>query len=420
MSDRAKRILLAIILVFVVIGLGFAIYAVFLRPSVPTPPTTGGTGVTPTSTLPTTGQGTGLPISGLPGTLPPGAVVTPPTIPQPPAGTATTVSPVANGGVTGIKRLTDTPGYGITLDSDGNGLIFYDRASGKFYRINPDGSSSPISDEKFTEASNAVWAPNRQKAVIEFPDGANIVYDFAAQKKVTLPKHWADFDFAPNSDQLVFKSLTEDPENRWLAVSKADGSQATKIEHLGDKDATVFPDWSPNNQMVASFIKPVNSGQQELYFIGLNDENFKSTIVEGRGFVGKWTPQGNRLLYSVYKPSNEYRPELWIVDAQGQNIGNNRRALNIETWADKCEFANTTTLYCAVPRTLRAGAGLFRNDLDAEPTDIYKIDLNTGFKSLVAIPAEDHNIQQIQISADQQYLYFTSRNDGRVYQIRLQ
>ena len=266
---------------------------------------------------------------------------------------------------------------------------------------------------------NITWSPSKEKAVLEYPDGANIVYDFATNQQVTLPKHWQDFSFSPNNQQLVLKSLGADAENRWLAVANADGSQAQKIEHLGDKDATVYPDWSPNNQIIAMYSEDKDFDRQNLFFVGLNNENFELTVIEGRGFQEQWSTKGDRLLYSVYSSASDYKPTLWIVEAQGEQIGQNRRDLRLQTWADKCTFSDNDTIYCAVPKNLQTGAGIFSTDLNDSPTDIYKIDLKTGFKTKIAAPEGNHNIDQIIITQNGNDLYFTSKTDGRLYNIRL-
>jgi hypothetical protein len=72
-----------------------------------------------------------------------------------------------------------------------------------------------------------------------------------------------------------------------------------------------------------------------------------------------------------------------------------------------------------VPQNLARGSGIFANDLDNQPSDIYKIDLKNGFRSKVATPERSYNIQKVFVSDDQSILYFNSKNDGRLYSIRL-
>ena len=404
-----KRILLILGFIAAVIILGYLLYYFFFKPALPPGPPVNVN--VPIGVLPNVGVNVNVPIANINAILPP----SPPPAVAPPS----PISEVATGGVTQTLPLTATPTYGATLAADGSNLLYYDKNVGKFYQLTPDGQSRLLSDQTFYQVEKITWAPDKAKAVLEYPDGANIVYDFETKSQVTLPKHWKDFDFSPNSDQLVFKSMGINEENRWLAVSSADGSQARKIEHLGNKDATVHPLWSPNGQIIAVYREDLDFDRQNLYFVGLHNENFKLTILDGRGFRGQWSPTGKQLLYSVYNSSNDYKPTLWIVDAEGENIGQNRRSLKLETWADKCSFASGDVIYCAVPQKLEGMAGIFATEMDNYPCDIYKIDLKTGFKTMIAQPEGEHNIGRVIVSNDGRYLYFTSKDDGRLYKIRL-
>lgn len=415
-----KRILLLIIFLASVILFGYLLYYFFLKPAIPVTTTNTNTNEQP-GALPGAGVNVNIPtITNTNGALPGGGTGTNINLAPPPVSPTTAiVSPVANGGLTEIKPLTTTGAYQPTLAADGNNAIYYDRATGLFYKITPEGQVSPLSNEVFFDVENVTWASDKEKAVLEYPDGSNIVYDFSNDQQITLPKHWEEFDFSPNSDQLVFKSMGSGSENRWLAIANTNGSEARKIEHLGDKDSTVHTAWSPNNQIIAMFREDKDFDRQDLYFVGLNNENFKSTVIEGRGFQGQWSDEGDKLLYSVYSSGSNYKPTLWIVEASGDNIGKNRRSLGLETWSDKCSFSNNNEVYCAVPKSLQEGAGIFHQELDNGPTDIYKIDLETGFKSKIAVPQTNHNISNIMVTENGNYLYFTSQTDGQLYKINL-
>lgn len=415
MRLNRKRVALVIAFIAIVFLIGYILYWVFLRPNSPTQPTT-------STTQPTTN--TGLPTANTGGTIQTQSTTGGSLIPSGTTsannGTTATSSPIANGGLVAVKNITSDRTLMATLANNGRDIIYYDQTSGLFYRVAPTGTKTPLSDTRFYQVQNITWAPNKQKAVLEYPDGANIVYDFNTNQQVSLPKHWKDFSFSPNSDQITFKSIGTDPNNRWLATSNADGSRTQQIAELGDQDATVYVDWSPNSQMIAMQTEGAGNDVQNLYFVGLHNENFKLTTVAGRGFTPLWSTNGDRLLYSVYNTDTGSRPNLWLVDAQTDTIGQNRRNLNIETWADKCTFKDNTTIYCAVPRNLPEQAGIFREDLDQGPNDIYKIDTRSGFKSLVAIPNTNQTISSVMVDSTGQYLYYTDQTTGQISQIRLQ
>lgn len=412
---KYKKILLIIGFIGATIFLGYIIYTLFFRTTPEQAQTTQNTSQT-SGNLPLSGPGGGSNTiadnnnAGIPKTDEEN---------KPLDQINTKINDVANGGLTKTEELNQVPSLAVTSAKDGSSLQYYNQLDGKFYTVDQNGNIHALSDKIFPEATNVTWSPNKNKAIIEFPDNAKIIYDFSTNKQISLPSHWKDFDFSPAGDKLVMKSMGTDTDNRWLAITNDDGSKAQKIEALGDKDETVYPSWSPNNQTIAMYTEGVDFDRQEVYFVGLNNENFKSTIVEGRGFQPKWSPQGDKLLYSVYSSNTNMNPNLWIVNAQGESIGSNRKNLNIATWADKCSYANSTTLYCAVPKTLDENSGLFPDLAKNTSDNLYEIDTQTGTKKMIATPDGDYNISNIVISGDGKSLYFTDEASKHLRKINL-
>ncbi len=328
------------------------------------------------------------------------------------------VSEIARGGTTKTQKLNEDPSFGVTLDSNGSSLKYYNKNDGKFYKIDKNGNKVLLADKVFHDVENITWS-SRNKAILEYPDGANIVYDFESEKQVTLPKHWEDFDFSPDGGKIAMKSIGLDPKNRWLAVSNDDGNKVRAIEDIGLNASMVYPSWQPNNQSVAMYIEGVGFNRQEVFFIGQNKENFKSTIIEGRGFQPKWSPNGDRLLYSVYSSDNDLKPLLWVVNAVGNEIGTSRKNLNLETWAEKCTFGGDTTVYCAVPESLQEGAGLFPELTDNTKDNLYSINTQTGSKKLVAVPDGAYNMSNLVVSENGYYLYFVDNFTEAIHQVKL-
>lgn len=409
--SRFKKFFFVIIFLAITIGIGYLLWALFFRPAPEPEPqviTPGGEpGVFPEA-------GPGGPVitpPGGPGGLPGQGSIPGAPLNQPPAS-------IATGGVTVTTPLTDSPALSPT-PNPGGGVQYYNPEDGYFYRLSSDGQLTKMSDRVFYDVDNVVWAPDKNQAIIEYPDGRKISYNFQTRQQVTLPSYWEDFSFSPDSGQIVAKSLGLDPANRWLMVAGSDGSRARALENIGTNDAQVYTAWSPNNQIVALHTKGLDFNRQEVFFVGQNDENFKSTIIEGRGFQPQWSSGGDKLLYSVYNTNNNLNPKLWIVDATGDDIGRNRRSLELDTWAEKCTFASNTEVYCAVPDNLERGAGLFPELADRTQDSLYRINLQTGTRELVAVPQGSFNISQIMIDANGNNLYFTDKHNNRIYYIRL-
>jgi Tol biopolymer transport system component len=272
-----------------------------------------------------------------------------------------------------------------------------------------------LSDKIFKNASNVEWAPNKTKAVIEFSNQTKIVYDFNTDKQITLPSHWEDFTFSPDSKKLINKSLGTDSNNNWLVVSNSDGSQTKSLEKIEASNNSIIPYWSPNNQSVAMYTKSLDINKKEVIFIGEYGQSFKSIIVEGQDFQPQWSQNGEKLLYSVSSPKNGLKPNLWIVNANGDQTGTSRKNLGLETWAEKCVFVSNSEVYCAVPKYIENSSGIFSETAMVTSDDLYKINIETGQKTLIAIPDQNYNI-----SSNQSNLFFTDGSSEEIHKINLQ
>ncbi len=415
MNPTLRRSLLIAVLVLVVIGFFYVIYLVFFKPGAIVNLNNGPTGNV--NGLPGIGNGNvnGLPqvnVNALPlvNGLPEGQ--------QP--------SSVADGGPTYVDAVVTTASSDLTTSSD-NTFRFYDRTSGQFYELNTDGSGKTLlTDAVYRDVRNITWSPDGTQAILVFPDGSKILYDFANKKQTTLPKELNDFSFSPRSDQIVSKFLNAaNLDDQWLMVSRPDGSQAEAAEHLGENADKVTTAWSPNSQMIAMYEKSVSGELSEIVFLGARGENFPSANIEGRGFTPEWSPDGRRLLYSAYSPNTNDNPRLYLMNASAEAVGTNLIDLGLDTTADKCTFSGSgLTVYCGVPYYLNPGSGPQPELSAGVPDNIYRIDLLSGSAQLIARPI-DRDLNQrftagnLQLSADERTLFFIDQATGTIQKIQL-
>lgn len=411
MNERLQRVLLIVGFFLVVIGLAFGLYWFFFRPPAPTVVTPIGTTL-PGGTLPSAGTGG-----------PQGATTTPTGPGGLPTQPGTAFVPSVPGGIPTAPRtrvLRSTPTRSISVSQSGQ-IRGYNPDDGRFYRISTDGDAVPMSNQTFFNVDTVSWGNSTDKAIINYPDGSNILYDFSNDQQVTLPKHWEDFAFSPDDDRIVAKSVGNNEDNRFLVVSNPDGTNARPIESLGDNQDKVHSSWSPNNQVVAySFTgEPLGLDRQQIILLGQNQENFKGLVVEGRGFIPKWAPSGQNMLYSVHSSANNYLPTLWVSGAAGDSVNANRVNLQINTWADKCTWSGEQTLICGVPTRLGQGAGLQRSLFETTPDEIWKIDLQTGEKVNLGQPQGGAAVRDITVTADGKSAIFTDQISGRLIRFDL-
>ncbi len=392
-----KKLLLIILFIAVITGFGFAIYYVFFKAEKP-----------PEVAEPIAGE---QPLTAPPTGLPSAGAVTPGAIPEAPLATGVTME---------IPPLAAETAANAEVGADDE-VNFYNPDDGKFYKLNDDGSIETLSEKIFYNVSNVTWSPSYSEAILEYPDGSNILYNFGTQKQTTLPKQWEDFDFSPDGKKIAAKSIGMDENNRWLIVANPDGTDAQIIEQLGANANLIQINWAPHGQIVA-FAKNSDSlsiDTQEILFIGLKGENFKSISVPGMKFEGKWSPSGAQLLYSVTSQASNYLPLLWITTAELDDIGANRRSLGINTWAEKCVFADETWLYCAIPSNLARGAGLQPSMAKNTADSIWKMNLTSGQRTMVTVPDVSMDIFSLNLSQDKNYLYFVDRVTNTIRKIRL-
>jgi hypothetical protein len=412
--QRYRKIIMIGAFLLIVFLIGLLLYKTFFKNQTPTNNNPKETNNGGQGNLPNSPDGSGqISSTTKPGTIPsnPSAVG--------PQDIGNITSLVASGGLTKTSAIYNNPVSGAVLSSSGQDMQFYNQNDGKFYKIDDQGNSIPLSDKIFYNVKNITWSKQTDKVILEYPDGSNIVYNFSTQKQVTLPKHWENFDFSENGQNIVAKSIGLDPDNRWLVISSDDGSRTQALEFIGENADRVISSWSPSNQSVALYTKGVDFDRQELLFVGQNGENFKSTTVEGRGIDPLWNKDGSQLLYSAYNTNSDLKPLLWIVGAQGDAIGQGRISLNINTWASKCTFASQQEIYCAVPKELERGSGIFPDLAKKTSDDIYRININTGTKTLIAIPDGKYNIDSVSVSSDQSNLFFTDSTTKEIYKIEL-
>lgn len=419
-----KRILLAILLFVISAAMIFGvIWLVFIRSSgddvVPgtDQPAAGGN-------LPGTGVGGGTNIQGSGGRLPGSDGGDSGIITGQEEGTLIEINEKASGSFTRVSSLVEGKIKGLA--QSGSGFNFLSLEDNKFYFISRiDGEIFPLSKEEFPFVDNTTWSPDGQKVILQYPDGASISYDFVSGRTVTLPRGAEDFSFDQSSDNVAYKFTGGSEEDNWLVVSDAANSQAEAIEPIGDQGNKVAVQWSPNNQVVALYRKPIGLESEEIFPIGLDEENFKSFVVEGHNFSGIWSPKGDKILYSVVTSENNNNPSLWIVDAGANNAGNNNFNLGITTWASKCAFLQSGAMvYCAVPINLPEAAGLYPDLLNNSGDVFYQINLETGVSKMIAYPTLSENLEKFQvlqifISDDNSKLFFWDNFTAKVYYMKL-
>ena len=339
------------------------------------------------------------------------------------AGYRPVVDDVARGRETRVEAVVE--GYPMNIDvSPSGGLSYYNPTDTKFYRVNADGSGKRLlANESFPGVSEVVWAPQGDSAILEYEDGSNVYYDFTTKKTAVLPKDLTAPSFRSDGGAISYKLDTGNARDNWIVVSNVDGTGAQAVQATGDRGALVDPQWSPDYKVVATYHKPTGIDREEVFFIGMQGENFKSLEVQGSGFSGIWSPDGRRVLYSTTLAGAGYQPMLWVADVGGDRTGARQYALGLSTWVDRCAFGeDSVTVYCAVPDELPSGAGLVPETARGIAYTVWSTDLSNGINRRLAVPVEEG----VQTIKDVRKVYLTPDNSSlfletfeKVYRVKL-
>lgn len=405
-----KRILIIAGFILMVIALALAVWWVFFRvPATPTPNANGNANTNTGGPLPNINVGIGNVNTNQPVAQGPGVLLEP--------------ADIANGSFTRATTLSDASF--VSPAQSNQALLYYDGENGQFFRFNPTtGVSEIVSSQRFPDVQKVTWSSDASKAILEFPDDAKILYDFSASQQYTLPKEAQDFSFSKDSTRIAYEYIGLGPDQQFLIAGNADGTATRVVTKLADNADRMQVAWSPSDDVVGLYRKGLNATQQEVIFVGQNQENFKSLPVNGQGFRGRWTPDGEKLLYTVHSERTNWNPELHLVYGRGDRIGQGDITIGVQTFVDKCAFtASGSSAYCAVPDTLDRGSGLYPEFAANAKSSLYSINLSNGSFTKIATPVNDQrerfSISTVFVAPDESALYVTDGLTGKLFQVRL-
>lgn len=393
--SKWKRIILAIIIMLMALGAAWGIYWLFFKPLVQ-PPVIEPTTPTTTGQLPPIGPAGPLPVT-------PTTTLRLPIIPNDGVGPyLATASPVTEA----IK--------GAALSGDGNGLQYYDASRRQFVKMGTDGKIIPLSSNKFYGVSGVTWSAQGDKAILQYPDGKNILFDFHKQQQSTLPSQMQDFNFDSTGQKLASLYVGATTEEQWLVVSDPDGNNIQLIEPIAGAVDKFQVSWSPNGQAVALFHETIDGESQQIIPVGREGENFKSFIAPGRGFVGQWSEGGDKLLYSVYNTQSLDRPQLYLTDGNISSFGSSGQALGLMTSADRCNFSGTT-VFCSAYDNPPALISHYPELGYGQPQSVWRLDLNSGTRTRLGALPSGMDGGRVFTSTDGQNVYIEDALTGRLY-----
>ena len=216
-------------------------------------------------------------------------------------------------------------------------IVFYSQRDGneEIYTMDTDGSNQTRLTFNGMRDSDPAWSPNgRQIAFRSTRDGNSEVYVMDADgiNRRNLTQHPASDGrpaWSPNGNQIVFVRAPDDGAFD-LYLMDADGNNMKQLTHMRREhwELASTPKWSPAGKWIlfqGSFDQgaAINQGRQ-IYAMRPNGTDMwqvSEPIPGAFMFSGRWSPDGQRILYKASMGFNVNNIESFLVIATLDPIG---------------------------------------------------------------------------------------------------
>jgi len=313
-----------------------------------------------------------------------------------------------------LTRLTDFPVVSPALNKEENKILFYKKDGGDLLASDFTGQNQEkISNLTVVGMIEAKWSPTRDRAAVFYLDEDTLkgFLHIGTSSVAVLPQDIQSFSWSPDGKSLAYLLPQED--RLQLITAEAGGKNQKTIFTTPIRDAKI--QWASPD--IIYFLTPP-SGFAEGYIFKFSRSSgvFSKMVGPAFGLWGVWSPDGKLLLTSEVSGRGK-NPKIVIKDAEGKEIF----VPKVATLADKCRFADSRELWCAVPRFLAEDA--------VWPDDYLRGELNT-IDSLVVIDLEKKGVRTIfdsgefdmsdlLLTKDKNYLFFVNRVDGTLWSLKL-
>lgn len=324
-----------------------------------------------------------------------------------------TDGPVAHGAVAFTVEIPESVGSSTTMREDTE-VRYVDRASGNIYRFRLiERTLERITNLTLPGIQEAVWASDGSRAFLRF-----LTTELGAERLETygLPVESGEGYFLEsNLSDVVIHGTS----SLLSVLPSTNGSVGTRASLSGTNPVTFFTSQLSALSVLragssyAAVTKPSALLPGYAFSIG-GTGSFTRVLGPLPGLSILPNPTGATYLYS-FRDGGSLR--LAFIDT----ATNQAVALPVATMAEKCVWtSDSTTAYCAVPRTL---SGTFPDDwyLGAVQTSdrIWKIDIENRVATLEFDPSvlADADIDAVALTLDvsDEVLVFTNRDDGSLW-----
>ena len=267
-----------------------------------------------------------------------------------------------------------------------------------------------------------IWSPDKNKAITIFQDNLENIskyfYSYTTQKALPLNKYINYIAWSPDSKKIAYQYQNDFTDDNNISTANPDGTKYSTL--LKTRMKNLIVEW-PLGSDIFLREKPSGLAESSLYSLNTLSKSFNKVIADVYGFSVKWSPKGDKILYSETN-SKGGNIGIFIADRNGAN----KKSAEISTLAEKCVWSQDLRyVFCAVPKNIKDAKTLpddFYKGTFISDDEFYKINLGTGEKTNLLEEenlTETYDASDLFLSPQENYLFFINKGNGLLYSIKL-
>lgn len=315
-----------------------------------------------------------------------------------------------------LYRITDFPVVSPTINAGEDKILFYKKDGGDLLSSDFTGQNQEkISNITILGMTEAIWSPKKDRAAVFYLDlDQETLKGFlhiGTGTASVLPLNVRSFSWSSTGNSLAY--LIQDGERFALITANSSGKNQKTEFRTPIQDA--FINWVTASR-VSFHTAPSGLAEGYLFLWNRPTGAFERIAGPLNGLMPLWSPDGSRVLVS----STDRRGanlKLTVLDAKGEELFE----AAVQTLPDKCVWATSEEIYCAVPRILPTNT--------VWPDDYLRGEINTSDR-LVILDLEREQMSEVfsegsfdmtnlALTKAKDWIIWVDRKDGSLWSLKL-
>jgi Tol biopolymer transport system component len=315
-----------------------------------------------------------------------------------------------------LYRITDFPVVSPALSKEQDKILFYKKEGGDLFSSDFTGQfQEKISNITVLGMMEAIWSPQKDRAAVFYLD-----LDYETLKGFLhigtstispLPQNVRSFSWSPDGKSLAY--LIQDGERFALVIGASSGKNAKTEFRTPLQDA--FISWISANK-ISFHTAPSGLAQGYLFVWSRSNGTFERIVGPLFGLMPSWSPDGTRVLISSTDKSGS-NLKLAVYDDRGKELFQT----TLQTLPEKCVWASSKEIYCAVPHDISQN--------NVWPDDYLRGEINSSDR-LVVLDLErkevsevfnqgDFDMANLALTKTKDWIFWVDRKDDSLWSLKI-